>query len=142
MERKFKHGDHVIMVGDNDNAKKGMRGIVIYVKKCESGMPYAVKFHEGFTGHDCDGHIAKNRGQWVAESKIQLEAGSMEMKEIKKENIVEALKQANEEKMNAEIEFAKREYKSIIDSIDSLDRQIKSLIEQKKPFEEKLKAFK
>jgi len=69
------------------------------------------------------------------------EENKMELKDLKKENLDEAKKQYKEEKKNAEIEFAKIELRNATDNINSLDRQIKSLEEQKKPYLEKIKTF-
>jgi 3-methyladenine DNA glycosylase/8-oxoguanine DNA glycosylase len=69
------------------------------------------------------------------------EETTMELKDLKKENLKEAEKQYKEEKKNAEIEFAKTELRNIMDKLNELDRQIKSLEEQKKQYLDKAKIF-
>jgi len=66
------------------------------------------------------------------------EETKMELKEIKPKNAKEALKQYNEEKSNAEIEFAKKELRMLNDNIDSCDRRIKFIEKEKKGYTDKL----
>lgn len=65
----------------------------------------------------------------------------MELKEIKKSNLIEAAKQFNEEKKNAEIEYAKQKYREAVDKINEIERQIKQLEESKKQYTETTKIF-
>ena len=66
----------------------------------------------------------------------------MEMDKIKKTNLAEAKKQFNEERKNAEIEYAKRQLRMATDEVNSIDRQIKELEDKKKPYLEILEKFK
>jgi hypothetical protein len=66
----------------------------------------------------------------------------MELKNIKTTNLKEAKRQYEEEKKNAEIEYAKQQLQQAQDRIDDYDRIIKETKERKKPYEEILKAFK
>jgi len=66
---------------------------------------------------------------------------TMQIKEIKKENMKEAIKQFSNERKNEEIEYAKKVYGNAIDKINEIDRQIKNLEEQKKPYQETIKMF-
>jgi hypothetical protein len=70
------------------------------------------------------------------------EVKKMELKDIKKTNLKEAKKQYETEKANAEIIFAKQQLRIAEDEIDELDRQIKKLVEDKKPYEDIIKMFK
>lgn len=69
------------------------------------------------------------------------EEKNMELKDIKKSNLKEAQKQYNEERKNAEIEYAKEQLTRATDEIDKLDRKIKQLEEDKKPWQEIIDAF-
>lgn len=66
----------------------------------------------------------------------------MELKDVKKENLKVAQEKFNEERANAEIEYAKKALREATDAIDSLDRQIKSLEEQKVVHQKVLDSFK
>jgi len=65
----------------------------------------------------------------------------MKLENIKKSNLATAKKKFQEEKLNEEVEYAKRELRRATDEIDRLDRDIQSLEEQKKPYLEILKKF-
>lgn len=65
----------------------------------------------------------------------------MELKDMKPENLAEAMKQYTEEKKNAEIIEAKSKLTVAKDKLLELDRQIKVLEEQKKPYQEVVDAF-
>jgi DNA-binding transcriptional regulator GbsR (MarR family) len=82
--------------------------------------------------------------QKIDTQKINNELGEnkMELKDIKSENLREATLQVKQEKMNEEIEFAKKEYKKAKDELDKIDRTIKQLQEQKNPHLEILAKFK
>jgi hypothetical protein len=77
----------------------------------------------------------------ITSNKI-MEGENMNINEIKKENLDEAQKQFNIEKKNAEIEYAKQQLRIATDRVDELDRQIKNIEEQKKPYLEILEKFK
>jgi preprotein translocase subunit YajC len=66
---------------------------------------------------------------------------TMQIKELKKENLTEAVKQFSNERKNEEIEYAKKEYRNAIDKINEIDRQIKALVESKKPYQETIRIF-
>ncbi len=70
------------------------------------------------------------------------EETKMELENMKSKNLVEAKKQALEEKMNAEIIHAKTEFVKTTNAIDKLDREIKKLEEEKKSHLETLAQFK
>jgi len=70
------------------------------------------------------------------------EEHKMELKNIKKENLEEAKKQYDAERMNAEVKVAKAHLQGATDELNRLDRKIKSLQEEKKPWLEVLKSFK
>jgi hypothetical protein len=71
----------------------------------------------------------------------ETEEMKMELKEIKKANMVEAAKQIAAEKINAEIAFAKDQLRNAQNQIDSYDRQIKQLEDYKKPYLDILAKF-
>jgi hypothetical protein len=71
-----------------------------------------------------------------------LKVDTMELNEIKPMNLKEAKKQVTTERRNAEIEFAKREYRRLTDELDSLDRQIKEREVSRSKIVEALKPFK
>jgi len=60
---------------------------------------------------------------------------------MNKENLAEAKKKAEEEKTNEEVEEAKRQYRSAVDNINRIDREIKIKEDEKKQFKEILDAF-
>lgn len=59
------------------------------------------------------------------------EEKTMELKEIKQDNIAEAKKQFDNERANAEILFAKEQLRKAQDGIDEIDRKINKLLEEK-----------
>lgn len=69
------------------------------------------------------------------------EVENMELKEINKKNLAEAKKQFETERMNEEIEFAKKKLREATDNLNRLDREINNLTEQKKPWLEIVKEF-
>jgi len=71
-----------------------------------------------------------------------MEGTKMELKDMKEENLKEAKDQVEKDKNNAEVEYAKEEYRRLTDKLDAIDRNIKSLQEDKKEVEELLKPFK
>lgn len=73
---------------------------------------------------------------------IYTEEKTMELKDIKKQNLKEAAKQVAEERANAEILEAKIQFRTAQDEIDRLDREIKQREEAKKPHLEVLAMFK
>jgi hypothetical protein len=106
------------------------------------GIWYAYKVT--FTILDDDETII-NIMKWVTKNiKYQPtnEVKKMELKNIKKTNLKEAKKQYETEKANSEIEYAKQQLRIAEDKIDELDRQIKKLVEDKKPYEDIIKMFK
>ena len=70
------------------------------------------------------------------------EVNKMELENIKSSNMKEAIKQAKKEKSNEEIEFAKMQYQSATNSINSCDRRIKLIEKEKEPHQKILDAFK
>jgi len=58
----------------------------------------------------------------------------MELNEIKQENLIEAKKQFEAERKNAEIEFARQKLREAKDKIDEIDRKIKQLHEEQMPY--------
>lgn len=54
----------------------------------------------------------------------------MELKDIKKTNLKEGIKQVKEEKKNAEIMEAKRQYQAYVDEKDRIDRLEKQYVEE------------
>jgi len=52
------------------------------------------------------------------------EGTTMELKEISKENLNEAKKKVTQDRMNAEVEYAMKEYRRLTDQIDSLTREM------------------
>jgi len=67
---------------------------------------------------------------------------TMNIDEIKPVNLVEAKKQFDLEKANAEVEYAKTQLRQATDSINAFDREIKQLEERKKPYLDIIKKFK
>jgi len=65
----------------------------------------------------------------------------MKLENMNKENLAEAKKKAEEEKTNEEVEEAKRQYRSAVDNINRIDREIKIKEDEKKQFKEILDAF-
>ena len=73
------------------------------------------------------------------ENKMEQE---MEIKNCDKKNLKEAVKKVTEERMNAEVEFAANKYRNLVDSLDSVNRTIKTYEERKAELEKDLKEFK
>lgn len=65
-----------------------------------------------------------------------------ELTASKPESLKEAKKQYEDEKSKAEVEYAKKQIRLANDELDYLDREIKKLMDKKKPYLEVLKAFK
>jgi hypothetical protein len=146
------------------NTKKTLYGTVLFYRN--DGC-FSVEWDDNIDGHDEKGK-GKDKHCWgilpiylsLADTDVdedsdemedeedeeklveQVEKTKMELKEIKKENRVEAIKQVTEEKMNAEIQYAKDQYRMAIDNINDFDRKIKSLEEQKKPYIEIIEKMK
>jgi len=76
------------------------------------------------------------------EKQLKSEEKKMEIKNCDKKNLKEAVKKVTEERMNAEVEFAVNKYRDLIDSLDSINRTIKSNEERKAEIEKDLKEFK
>lgn len=72
----------------------------------------------------------------------QMEENKMELKNINKKHLDKAKAKVEEEKMNAEIEFAVGEYRRMIDNLDRLNREKKKIEEEIKEQEDELKVFK
>jgi hypothetical protein len=66
----------------------------------------------------------------------------MELKDISKKNLGEALKQVQEEKASAEIKYAKEVLRANLDRKDTLTREIKVRQEEIDKIEEAIKLFK
>ena len=79
--------------------------------------------------------------KWKLVENYKQEEIEMELKEIKKANLVEAAKQIAAEKINAEITFAKDQLRNAQNQIDSYDRQIKQIEDYKKPYLDILAKF-
>ncbi len=75
------------------------------------------------------------------ETNVSNEEKQMELKNINKKNLEEASEQFEEERTNAEVEFAKKTLREASDKLDTLDRDIKHLEEAKKPHLEVLQTF-
>ena len=71
-----------------------------------------------------------------------MEDKKMDMTNFKTENLEAAQKQYEEEQKNEEIKFAKQQLADATDNINRIDRQIKTLEEQKVPYLETLEMFK
>lgn len=69
------------------------------------------------------------------------EEPKMELTEINKQNLKEAAKQVEQERTNAEIEFAKQEYRRLVDKRDELERQITRLCIEQSEIDTKLELF-
>jgi len=65
----------------------------------------------------------------------------MDIENFSTNNLREAKKQFIEEKNNAEIVYAKTYLKEHRDKIDSINRQIAKLVEDRNKLEEELKVF-
>jgi len=75
-------------------------------------------------------------------SNKQNEVKQMEIKNISKKNLDTAKAKVEEERNNAEVEFATGEYRRITDEIDTCERHIKEWTDKKKEYEKELKIFK
>lgn len=62
------------------------------------------------------------------------EEEKMDLDSIKKKNLVEARRQYEEQRKNAEIEFALKKYKEAQGTIDEIDREINKLMERRKSY--------
>lgn len=68
LEKKFPIGTVVEVIMGQDNAKKGMRGIV---KGYRFGSSVGVDFGDNFQrGHNLSGLIATTTGHWISESNL------------------------------------------------------------------------
>ncbi len=81
-----------------------------------------------------------NEGNKKMNTDIKIE--DIEIEDMKTENLLEAKKQVLEAKNNEEVKQAKIIYENLIDSIDCIDRQLKTLNSTKDDLVEKLKVFK
>ena len=127
---EFKKGDLVerLDMGSNGGFNPGDIGEVICV---DSQTDIDVRLKDGHlsSANNCDC--------------LKLAFGNdIKLEKINKNNLVEAKKQFDKEKSNAEIEEAKVMLRAATDNLDRLNREIKVLKEEKKPFEDILKNFK
>jgi len=72
----------------------------------------------------------------------ELMEDKMELKELSKDNLKEAMSQYKDEKMNAEVEFAKKKLRELNDKKDLLLREIKAKQDDVDKINEELKVFK
>jgi hypothetical protein len=72
---------------------------------------------------------------------INTESDTMELKDIKTANLIEAKEQFEKERMNEEVAYAKQQLAYATNNLNRLDREIKNLEEQKKPYTEIVKQF-
>jgi len=86
--------------------------------------------------------LEENDDRWTLIDENINEVQKMDLDKIKKANLAEAKKQIDEEKKNEEIDYAKDQLRCAVNSINSMDRKIKDLEEQKKSHEEIIKKFK
>jgi len=70
------------------------------------------------------------------------EEKKMELKDMKKKNLIEAKKQVTAEKNSEEVRQAKLHYSDLFDAIEEQDRVIKSATENKAKLEEEIAQFK
>ena len=68
-------------------------------------------------------------------------SNEMKLEDIKQNNLKEARTKFEEERKNAEVEYALKELRKASNEIDRLDREIKKLEEDKKPHQEVLDRF-
>lgn len=93
------------------------------------------------------GHLQIRKGTgitwFVHEDEFELvsEVNNVDLKDIKPENLAEAKTQYDTEKKNAEIEYAKQQLRNAVDKRDEIDRKIKALNEERKPFDETIAKF-
>lgn len=90
--------------------------------------------------NDCGIYYALDGFELV--NKINKEETKMKLENIKKESLKQAKKQYDTEKTNSEIEFAKNQLRNAQDEVNRLDRNIKSLEEEKQPHLDIIKMFK
>jgi len=139
MER-FKKGDKVRVRIDLEPNKSYEDGVCFIPRmKDFIGKVLTIKSYSHYRYE-----VEENTWNWP-ESMFELfettEERKMKIEDIKKKNLVEAKKQFEEIKKNEEIEFAKKQLTMAINEIDSLDREIKQLQKQKKPYEEIIAKF-
>ena len=125
---KFKKGDEVKRIcGDHMGMRKGDIATILSVDY----NSLSLKGYRG-THSIINFELVKNK----------IEVNKMELKEIKKDNLVEAKKQFQEESMNEEVEVAKQSLRNATDNADRIDREIKAKVEEKQPYLDIIKQFK
>lgn len=70
MSLKFQVGDRVEMVKQENNAKKGMKGTIVYISDFYY-CPYGIKFDKEFGGHTLNGRCEDGYGYRVKEDLIK-----------------------------------------------------------------------
>ena len=145
---KFNVGDDVRLTRNSTDCRNDLeKGDVGVIDKCDSGC-YYVKSNKGTTYISGSGlELVKSNNKIEVGDTLQNKTNQevkvkMKLKEMKKANLTEAKKQADVEKVNAEIQQAKQEYIKAIDALDSIDRAIAKQKELKKPYLEILESFK
>ena len=149
MKPKLKEGDRVIAYGEKgiiNNIECLGKYKGYYNVRRDDGMigvgSYIEGYGRGYIGNDSRVFLDKSYsvGDNI-KTKVNKENIKMKLKDIKKVNTKEAVKQYNEEKANEEIEFAKTQLRNIHDNIDRCDRYIKQYQEEKKGYSDKLKEL-
>ena len=143
-EEKFKEGDRVISIAKcsyDKNIAIGEKGRIKHIYK--TGNIFVI-FDSDKNNVRFAGTIENPKIKLINKMEnIKQEVNKkMEIKDMNKKNLVEAKKQFEEEKTNAEIVEAKRMLRDATDSIDSLNRQIKDLEDAKKQHADIVKNFK
>ncbi len=73
---------------------------------------------------------------------VKTEENKMEIKDIKPANLAEAKRHVEEQRMNAEIEYAVDKYRDLTNEKDKLEREIKTRNEALTELNKELKLFK
>jgi len=146
---KFKVGDNVIRTRHLDTRfwKNQTKDCVQTEFTVRSIFPGTIELYDLEGTYSIDNFELANKQKHNQEFKLKnLQTNEvkikMEMKNIKQHNLKEAKKQYDQQKANAEITFALGELRRANDYIDNIDREIKVLNENKKPFLDIIKRFK
>lgn len=145
-------GDKIVITNVNVQNPQYRLGTLLTVESCVKGGAHYILFptHGGKGFYQCEATLLSEylryqsteyKGVFIDEA-TDLEVNTMELNEISKENLKEAQKKFNEERMTAETEFALKQLRLLTDEKESCERNIKSWQDKLKEINDKLKVFK
>jgi hypothetical protein len=145
MNTEFKVGDRVKIIGEYDSQNNEIGDGLITLIENNTTVGYMMYcFKNGY--FNCYRNkdlqlIDTLYSQTPLKEILKTTEATMELKDINKQNLAEAKRQVEQEKTNAEIEFARAEYRRLVDKRDEFARSIKQYQEMLDEVNEKLKIF-